>query len=317
MQDYYSDNGALFARIFASRDLPKFVSDGVESDKTASMDSGGFADPNNRKLPINTAADTYISAAYFSKQGGDSNSKVAERIMSAARIFGIEDDVSDVMKYASSLVEQEPEVEAPKIASFEVDCGMPELLPIKGSGPDAVQKCAQFILDNVENIPVASLIEAGKTMVKAAEDNGTEIDAVFDIYSGKHASDNSHISDQKMIRLAFIPDPAQKKAAIEELEAVDSPVKLAEFDLARGLDKMYGKNMEHPCFVFFSGSAPEDVSMRAKIAKDLDATGSCGIAFQAIEAALGRETADNVLAKKAELSDEDVDKVSRFTLGQI
>ncbi len=320
MRDYYTDNGNLFARIFSNRDLPDFVRNSVESEKTAAIHDSGFADETNRLLPIHTAADTYISAAYFAKQAVDAqvvDRDVAVKIYKAASLYGIRKEVDEVMAYAGSLREKVAELEAPKMAEFEFESGVTGIAKIRGCGPDAVQKAAEFVLSNRQHMPVANLMNASEVLVKAAADNATQIDPMFEQFSGKLASDRSVIEAQKAIRLNAI-DPLQKTAAAEELSAANGAVKLADFDAKYDLVERYGRAIAHPCEVFHSAlPEPKQASFAKKVQGNLSTLGTKGAAYQAIEVALGAERAGELLKAGAPLLDEEVSAVAPYLAGQI
>ena len=98
MFDVVSDvNRAGFFKIAKMVELPDFVK---EAELTTVEDINGlrsaaFADSTNRKFPIHTAADTWLSWAYFCKHGqksyGESEmSKIASKITEAAALWKVQ-----------------------------------------------------------------------------------------------------------------------------------------------------------------------------------------------------------------------------------
>ena len=393
MKDYYSDQGGLFARIFCSRELPDYVRDSSQTEKIAAVDSGGFADQENRLFPIHTAADTYISAAYFAKQAGDkgpaldevarmsaplsstlseqshpasplmggapnkggiphphnvsgpsgtqavsaqglpaitpnlatpntspirlpksASDEVADRILKAASVFGIFDDVVEVMEYAANLVEKVAEAPSPKVASFEIDCGMVGVSSLAGCGPDAVHKAAAFIIQNLDFIPVANLMKAAETLEKAASENGTKIDSKFKAWSGQLKSDPEVITQQKTIRLSKI-DPLGKEAARAELELIQDAVELSAFDQKHAIHLCYGKNIDHPCNVFHSLREAKEASFEERMSKNLLEHKEAGVVYQALEATAGKQAAIECLEGK--LSPEMIAAITPYLQGVI
>jgi hypothetical protein len=368
MKDYYNDNGNLFSRIFSSWELPDFVRDSIETEKVASISGGGFADEFGRTLPIHSAADTYISAAYFAKQAADAdpcevrvlgsdddtgvagvamagsdateskaesppkketegkikitvrtteNEKIASNILKAAALYGITTEVEAVMKFAASLKEKTAALVIAKTAEFEFESGVTGVSKIRGRGPDAVQKAAEFILHNQEFISVADLMRSSAALVKAAEDNGTNIDPRFDVLSGKLACNRDQVNSQLLLRLDAI-DCLLRKEAGDELAAADDSVKLADFDKKYDLTDRYGSRILHPCDVFHSVQpSVKEASLAEKVATNLLSFGTKGMAYQAIDAGLGTEKAASLLRSGEPLTDAELSVISPYLNGQL
>lgn len=367
MKDYYTDSGNLFSRIFSSRELPPFVRDSIETGKIASVNDSGFADPFRRILPIHSAADAYISAAYFAKQasvadpievevlgdepatgvvgvamaGSDATApkadepskseiegkykiklvtpeteKMARNILKAAALYGITEEVDEVMVYAASLQEKVAHTVTAKTAEFEFDPGMSGMAKIRGSGPNAVQKAAEFVLQNEDHIPVANLMQASRALVKAASENETTIDPRFEVLSGKLASCRDQVNSQVLLRLGAI-DSLLRKEAGEALSLADDAVKLAAFDEKYDLVNRYGSRILHPCDVFHSVHPTKEASLVERVADNLTALGTKGVAYQAIEAGLGTEKAASLLREGSHLSEGELSAVLPYLNGQI
>src|ERR1700722_15596526 len=64
--DYYTDSGHLFAKIFASFELPGFTKEGAYATEAELRDVPGsaFADSDRRLFPIYDRANVFVSAAY-------------------------------------------------------------------------------------------------------------------------------------------------------------------------------------------------------------------------------------------------------------
>jgi hypothetical protein len=106
-QDVLNDNShAVLYKIAQSMEfkLPKYVEQGVplEKDAAASVSDSLFADDIHRRYPLTDKANTWLSGAYFAKTASDAYSneeyqRIAKRIIKAAELYGISEDVCGVM----------------------------------------------------------------------------------------------------------------------------------------------------------------------------------------------------------------------------
>lgn len=106
-QDVLNDNShAVLYKIAQTMDfkLPKYVELGVplEKEAAASVSDSLFADDIHRRYPLTDKANTWLSGAYFAKTASDTYSsdeykRIAKRIIKAAELYGISEDVCDVM----------------------------------------------------------------------------------------------------------------------------------------------------------------------------------------------------------------------------
>ena len=89
--------------------LPEYVGAYERLDKEAAekLQDSDFADPSLRCFPVDSAANTWLSAAYFYKNSGQIHHKkrahVRETIQRAARIYGNGDDVDTVLNKKAEL----------------------------------------------------------------------------------------------------------------------------------------------------------------------------------------------------------------------
>lgn len=106
-QDVLNDNShAVLYKIAQAMDfkLPTYVESGVplEKEAAASISDSLFADDIHRRYPLTDKANTWLSGAYFAKTasdtyGHDEYQRIAKRIIKAAELYGISEDVCDVM----------------------------------------------------------------------------------------------------------------------------------------------------------------------------------------------------------------------------
>lgn len=105
--DASHDNSKITLRKIAeATNMPEYVKNGHILSKEAAADTNPrlFADPINRRYPINDKANTWLSAAYFAKtaEAKDGYSpavykSVSDRIFKAAAYYGITKDVADAI----------------------------------------------------------------------------------------------------------------------------------------------------------------------------------------------------------------------------
>lgn len=304
MKDFYSDSGHLFASIFLHQDLPDFVRDSVANPKVASMHDDGFADPLNHLFPVNTASDTYISAAYYAKQGGG-DEMVLKKIAQAAEIFGIQQDVINIQKYAGSLETKVAAAEEISRTPFKLELGIPGYPVIEGSGRSAIEKTAAIIERNQSEIPVRNMLAAAGELVKVAGMDKVALPDLFQKLAGKTVATESAVREQKTIRLGAINDPIKKKEAATRLESVADAATLSDFDKEFKIAGLYGKSLLDPISTFHPMPVkPGPATLREKIAQDLSVNGSTGIAFGAIAAASSDENAKRIMKEGVQSIDD-------------
>ena len=103
-------------KIASTYKVPKYVLDHspMEKDAAAILDDALFADSGKLMFPIGTAADTWLSAAYFNENRGlvDSvvRAQVESNIKMAASLWNIDKDVKDVLEFkkAEAVPEDDP-----------------------------------------------------------------------------------------------------------------------------------------------------------------------------------------------------------------
>ena len=155
-QDVLNDNShVMLYKIAQDMDfkLPDYVEAGVPLEKQAAdkTDSTLFADMKNRRFPITDKANTWLSGAYFAKTAGDAYSgdefrSIASRIMKAAELYGISNDVCEVMGRIADRSIQEAKAESEKDAEYAETCyGEPETGAFPMFDAEQVKRaCAYF-----------------------------------------------------------------------------------------------------------------------------------------------------------------------------
>ena len=116
MFDQYDDKnlGQLY-RFSTIIELPEFVKTASVSDldNIKSIPSTSFADPINRKYPIHTKSDTYMSRLYFSKnqdmyKSASYRDKVSDSLGKAAKFWRLEDSYRKMPEKTAALKREIP-----------------------------------------------------------------------------------------------------------------------------------------------------------------------------------------------------------------
>lgn len=105
MDIFQDSTKAVLADICDRVEVPKFVLDAETTEKKATYDYRDtlFGDSVRRRFPLDTPADTWVSAAYFAKtaeydyKDAETRAFVENNIKRAAKTYGIEKDVEAVM----------------------------------------------------------------------------------------------------------------------------------------------------------------------------------------------------------------------------
>jgi len=125
MIDHLRDkNGSCLYNLSKIFVFPAFVKQAnIQEKDYLELPSDAFADPVNRLYPLNSPADTWLSAVYFSKYGScdvpEHHKQVARRLAEAASLWNIE-----LPKQAADIKELARKVEGPEL---KVDEAMEQL----------------------------------------------------------------------------------------------------------------------------------------------------------------------------------------------
>ena len=147
MKDQVDDiNNSELMQLNHDLPLPEFVKQAsvVSSEDISSMDSSNFADVRNKKFPICSKADTWLSAAYFQKRAADNadDAAVGARLRDACSLWGVDWDSVSPMQY-----KQASEVEPAGVVRYEDEDGTCLHKTAYYSGGD-LAKIASDLLDN-------------------------------------------------------------------------------------------------------------------------------------------------------------------------
>lgn len=304
MDDFFSDNGFLFAKVLGSYELPTYVQDGdTGSEKKASLEDECFADPVVRRFPIHSRAHTFVSAAYLAKQASREEAPdLYDAIDKRASIYGISDDIKAVREYVGREFTNNVKVAESAGVPFEVEFGTLTVGKVAGCGKEAADRSISRFLEVVGEIPFQNLKPAAEALIKAAEDNGTQAPAELRKFAGIGVAAEPEIQEQRDLRLGLIPDPISKKAACESLKSIKTAEALHSFDQEHQLEPYYGERLERPHGVFFTG-ASENTKTAAEISTQvlLDRfvkEGEAGDVYRALVEVVGQEKTASFLADR-------------------
>jgi hypothetical protein len=223
-------------------ELPEYV-------KTASVDDydtlqglpkEAFADEDRRIYPLNSAARTYVSNAYFISKKADIEKlygdgyvrQLENKIKEAAEIFQIEEDINsysnEFTKQASS---DYPETH---LGNFELaGMGAMDLYPVKTAAD--LRENMDHIVNNIHNYPFEWRTKLAENSVKVAGELG--VDEVPDLllkYAGYFYPDFAGLKTEVWRRSTKLKQAEHKEmyekisADIENISSSEEVMKLAE-----------------------------------------------------------------------------------------
>lgn len=158
-QDVLNDSShSVLYKIAESIDfkLPKYVEAGVPLEKKAAAHVVDrlFADDVNRRYPLTDKANTWLSGAYFAKTAGAAYSpaeyqRIAKRIIKAAEVYGITNDVIDIMsKTTANTLSQVKQAAHNEAVKAESCYGEPETHGFPMFSREQVKKACDYFNDN-------------------------------------------------------------------------------------------------------------------------------------------------------------------------
>ena len=263
--DFYTDHGSFLIRLFGQSnniELPEFVkSAGYDSEeRIASLPSFSFADRVNRKLPLHTPADVYVSAAYYYGKTAAQDIKVVESIKKAASLFGITKEVEQAINLATKS-KTEIKVAAPSVG-WSIEVG--EYIR-SGVTAKQLEYVAEEFLGKFAAYDFNEREEVASSIVEVADLIGANVSN--DVRSlAKIGGCNRQVLKAAIDQRAlFLPDNRNKTAmslllsesfGTEGNPSDEEMTKLAEilneFDTQYGLNKRYGRGVIEPHLAVWS-----------------------------------------------------------------
>jgi hypothetical protein len=189
--DQSSDfSGAEIRSFLKHASVPDYVLDAPvdDFDIRDALPKEAFADQGRKAFPINTAARTFVSNAYFTQKraglqklyGTDYVKGVEDNIKQAAEILGIEKDIES---YNTGFNEkQAADYSVKHVTSMDVEGQELELFPYK-TAEDLSLAATQFAT-NTQSFPIEERYKIAEAFIKAAREIG--LDELPDLI-GKYA----------------------------------------------------------------------------------------------------------------------------------
>jgi len=276
MKDYYSDYGHNFVKIFKNQELPDFVKEAemVSEEVLTGMPDESFANKVARKLPISSAADTYISTAY-QLFCNDKDENIEECLKKAANFWGITDEVE---KLKGLIFEMDKTASAePEDPSWSVshkaksDSGSVSINAAGTSKEDLYGAYSKFA-ERANIFAFSDRVTIAKQFADEFDKMGMDIPFDLGAMSERHFPDANKVAQQIKSRAIRIDDFDKKvqliKIANNLLESEDRDIegysKLAEMidgvDRENNLDRFYGNPLQNPHESVFNTPREEAIS---------------------------------------------------------
>jgi hypothetical protein len=257
MKDFYQDFGHNFIKLFKDKEVPSFVKEAemLEPETLDSLPASAFACVETKSLPINDAANTYVSAAYY--YGANSkNASVEERILKAAELFEILDDVKNL----SQNIEPNKEAEEVSGKSWEIlletESGTKSF---SGKNPTSLKKFADFYINDLfDKLNFKEKVECAQKIAEAYSDNSLEIPGRILQVSGQYLPNVEKLAEQIKARAIRVFEDDKKahlcQMANDLLHSEEKNLKgmhkiaeiLDTIDRQNYLTRFYGKSILDP-----------------------------------------------------------------------
>ena len=252
MDDFYSDDGAIFARFLTDYELPDFVRQGSQEDlgKIATLSDEAFADPSARRFPIHDRANTFVSAAYCMAQDGESKDAILDAIAKRAELLGIQMTLSPLAAHIDSLLNPPTTKEADDFSPIEIEIGG-DVDKLVCHGKQAGFTAQDWFIKNLHRVPFENRTKVANALIDVMKRGDGDVQEDVMKIAGLAECDDNEFADQLKLRMSLIPDSLEKGAALEPLKI--SPAKQAErlaavhaLDEKHKLARYYGERLQDP-----------------------------------------------------------------------
>lgn len=232
-----------------------------------------FADSFNRRYPVDSKANTWLSAAYFAKTAGDEGyvPEVREFILGnirkAADAYGNRKDVDEAVSRFS------PRPQAEKRAEDDSsNYGWPERRKYPMFDAEGAKRASSYFADNAYKYPPETRHSIARRIFAKCAEYGVEPTRTVRTESGNGLNKVDYVVAASMDRARRIGElnPKMGMAVLKLAEAFsrvpgsrmhDAAVKFASYmeqvDMATGLHKSYGVRVESPADIFFGVSVKQ------------------------------------------------------------
>ena len=226
-----------------------------------------FADQVNRRYPIGSKADTWLSAAYFAKTAGeDGYSKAMKEsvrlnIKAAAAAFGIAKDVDDIMERISTPVAEK------RAEDDDLNYGDPSTKMYPMFDSYGVKLAGEHFADNRNNYPLDLRRRIARNIMRKSAELAVDVPDVvrreaglgmprLDFMSIQIIDRANRAPTEKMAEAMTNLNKGLMAATMSDLIPVleKAAEAIAEFDQAVGLDLQYGRTVLAPADFLFDVS---------------------------------------------------------------
>lgn len=265
--DFYTDHGSFLIRLFGQPngvELPEFVKEAEydEESLVESLPSTSFADSINRRFPVHTPADTYVSAAYFYGKTAGADKNIEANIQKAAAIFNIFNEIEDVKSVA---LEHSVPTET-KTASSGIDWSIDvDGYQCSGSTVEQLEYRSKEFIGKYASYSFEQREEIASALLEVAEKIGATVPNGIRSLSKVGNCDREILKAAIDQRALAVPDNRNKTAmsinisdlfGTEGNPSQEEMSKLAdilnEFDTQYGLNRRYGRGVIEPHFAVWS-----------------------------------------------------------------
>ena len=229
-----------------------------------------FADPVNRRYPISSKADTWLSAAYFAKTAEDDGYNpmlkdvIRDTIKGAACIYGIEDDVKSIM----DKIENPPQEKS--AADDDMNYGYPDghMYPMFDAA--GVKLAGEYFEENRNNYPIDMRRTIARNIMRKAAELTVDIPDVVrreacvgmprvDFMSIQIVDRAGRAPNEKLASAMMELNKGLLAATMSDLVPVleKTAEAIAQFDEITGLDQQYGRTVLAPADFMFDVSTKE------------------------------------------------------------
>ena len=280
-QDVLNDNShAVLYKIAQTMDfkLPAYVEEGVPLEKEAAAETPDslFADDVNRRFPLTDRANTWLSGAYFAKTASDHYSdseyrRVAKRIFKAAELYGIYNDVCDVMGKVADAEMKEVAARTEKQAAAIESCyGEPETGAFPMFNAGQVKRACSYFDENAYAYDWRRRASIAKNIMRKAAEYGIVPSETVRKEAGAGFPRRDFLAENLLSREAELERPGLRKMAGDMRRTIKIVCEADPEDLMRhleplremvsgsdelsGIDEEYGRRFLPPAdFIFDIG----------------------------------------------------------------
>lgn len=334
MKDFYQDFGHNFIKLFKNKEVPSFVKEAemLEPETLSEMPSSAFACIETKSLPINDAANTYVSAAYY--YGANSkNASVEERILKAAEMFEISEDVKNLAQELDQEKAAKEEIENSWEILLETESGTKSF---SGKNINSLKKFAEFYINDLfSKLQFKEKVECAQKIATAFSENNLEVPSRILQVSGKYLPNVEKLAEQIKARAVRVFEDDKKAQLCQmandllhsEEKNLKGMHKIAEIldiiDQQNYLTRFYGKSILDPFESVFNTPQDEAVKLATVVSigeKDYSFEELQEIPVDVLKLALSTESCEKIgisnntynPSKLAELDSDERDLLASY-----